>query len=101
MDRFNEPPYDGFDFQITAFDRNNDGTADAHAKCDNGAYVDVDMKLIDDDGEALIEAYVSVGYGQLGSSGRKYIEPSNKIEISLKDAEECIRVFMQESMDLE
>lgn len=101
MDRFNEPTYDGFDFQITSFGKNEDGTADASARCDNGARVDVDMKLIEDDGEMLIEAYVSVDYKIIGSSsGKKYIEPTNKIEISLKDAEECIRVFMDESMDL-
>lgn len=101
MDRFNEPPYDGFDFQITSFNINNDGTADASALCDNGAHVEVDMKFIEDDGETLIEAYVNIAYRRFGSSGKKYVKPYNKLEITGNDAEECIRLFMGESMDLE
>ena len=100
MNRFEEPPYDGFDFQIIRFIKNEDGSAWISVRCDNGAQIEATLKRIIDENDPLIEGYVSVTYKRLGSSGDKFVEPSNSNEITVKDGEECIRLYIQESMDL-
>lgn len=101
MNRLSERPYDGFDFQITSFIHNNDGSASIIARCDNGAHIEADLNSIIDDGDPLIEGYVTVSYKRLGSSGFKYVEPFHVNKITPQDGEGCIRYYIEESMDLE
>lgn len=99
MDRFRDPLQDGFDFKITSFEKNPDGTASASGRCINGARIDVDLTFCLEDGEdPLVKADISVDAGKWGSSGEIYDDLSIKEGITADNVERCLRAFMYEKL---
>lgn len=99
MERLREPRYDGFDFEITSFEKNIDGSASASGRCDNGARIDVDLTLYLEEGEdPLVKADISVDVGKWGSSGAIYDDLSINKGITIENVENCIKAFMYEKL---